>query len=292
MLISWQEAVISEQQSEKISLDPDVASGLTMRLEGAVKVGTKEVYRAKEFASLAGVTVRALHHYDRLGILRPKQRSEAGYRLYGLRDFARLEQIVVLKFLGIPLKQIGRLLEPDAKLSVVLEKQREVLFARRLQLDRAIRAISSAQRSVHSRKEPDWKLFQLIVREMEMQKNIEWKGKYFSAEAKAKVAARRSLLPPEQLEKANRDWVELHADIEAAVKEDPEGAKGQALAARWMKLIHDFTGGDPEILKGLQTMMEDRANWPAEAHAGLHTTPEGEAFIKKAVQAAKQSVAR
>jgi MerR family transcriptional regulator, thiopeptide resistance regulator len=263
-----------------------------MRLEEAVRTGTKEVYRAKEFASLADVTVRALHHYDRLGLLRPKQRSEAGYRLYGLRDFARLEQIVVLKFLGIPLKQIGRLLEPDAKLAAVLEKQREVLFARRLQLDRAIRAISNAQRSIQSKKEPDWKLFQLIVREMEMQKNIEWKGKYFSAEAKAKVAARRSLLSPEDVEKASRDWAELHRDIEASIGEDPEGPKGQALAARWMKLIHDFTGGDPEILQGLQAVMADRANWPAEARAGLHTTPEGDAFIKSAVQAAKHSLAR
>ncbi len=127
-----------------------------MSVEEAVNTGTKEVYRAKEFASLAGVTVRTLHHYDRLGLLRPKQRSEAGYRLYGVRDFARLEQIVVLKFLGIPLKQIRGLLEPDAKLADVLQKQRDVLFARRLQLDKAIRAISNAQRSIQSRKHPDW----------------------------------------------------------------------------------------------------------------------------------------
>ena len=263
-----------------------------MCLEEAVKTGTKDVLRAKEFANLAGVTVRALHHYDRLGPLRPRQRSQAGYRLYGSRDFARLEQIVVLKFLGIPLKQIGRLLEPDAKLAAVLEKQREVLFAKRLQLDRAIRAIGNAQRSIQSKKEPDWKLFQLIVREMEMQKNIEWKGKYFSAEAKAKVAARRSELSAEELEKANHTWAELHADIEASLREDPAGPKGQELAARWMKLIEDFTGGDPEILAGLQAMMADRANWPSQAQAGLHTTAEGEAFIKKAVRAAKHSLVR
>ncbi len=127
------------------------------------------MYRAKEFANLAGVAVRALHHYDRVGLLRAKQRSQAGYRLYGLRDFARLEQIVVLEFLGIPLKQIGRLLEPDAKLSGVSQKQREVLLARRSQLDKAIRAIGNAQRSIQSKKQPDWKLFQLIVQEFEMQ---------------------------------------------------------------------------------------------------------------------------
>lgn len=263
-----------------------------MCLEEAVNTGTKEVYRAKEFASLAGVTVRALHHYDRLGLLRPKQRSEAGYRLYGVRDFARLEQIVVLKFLGIPLKQIRRLLEPDAKLADVLQKQRDVLFARRLQLDKAIRAISNAQRSIQSRKDPDWKLFQLIVKEFEMQKNIEWKGKYFSTEARAKVAARRSNLSAEDLEKANKEWAALHTDIEASLAEDPAGQRGQELAARWEKLIEDFTGGDPEILAGLEAMMADRANWPDKVQGATRTTPEGEAFLKKAIEATRLKLVR
>jgi DNA-binding transcriptional MerR regulator len=263
-----------------------------MSLEEVVNTGTKEVYRAKEFASLAGVTVRALHHYDRLGLLQPKERSEAGYRLYGVRDFARLEQIVVLKFLGIPLKQIGHLLEPDAKLGDVLQKQRDVLFARRLQLDKAIRAISNAQRSIQSRKDPDWKLFQLIVKELEMQKNIEWKGKYFSTEARAKVAARRSNLSAEDLEKANKDWAALHAEVEASLGEDPAGRKGQELADRWEKLIEDFTGGDPEIRAGLEAMMADRANWPDKAQGATRTTPEGEAFLKKAIEAARLKLAR
>jgi DNA-binding transcriptional MerR regulator len=63
------------------------------------------VYRIREFAALAGVTVRALHHYDRLGLLKPSGRSDRGYRLYRDCDLARLEHIVVLKFLGLPLKQ-------------------------------------------------------------------------------------------------------------------------------------------------------------------------------------------
>ena len=135
-----------------------------------MKTGAKEIYRAKEFANLAGVTVRALHHHDRLGLLRPKQRSQAGYRLYDSRDFARLEQIVVLKFLGIPLKQVARLLTPEANLPEVLQKQRDILLTRRLQLDKAIRQIGYAQQSIRSRKEPDWKLFQRIIQEFEMQK--------------------------------------------------------------------------------------------------------------------------
>src|SRR5262245_63641412 len=72
------------------------------------------VYRAKEFAELAGVTVRTLHHYDRLGLLEPSARTASGYRLYTDRDLVRLEQIVVLKFVGLPLEQIRRLLDRPA----------------------------------------------------------------------------------------------------------------------------------------------------------------------------------
>jgi len=124
-----------------------------------VKPGTKETYRVLEFAKLAGVTVRALHHYDRLGLLKPKQRSSGGYRLYTNRDLGRLEQIVVLKFLGIPLKQIRGLLEAESNLTAALQRQQEILAEKRRQLDKAIRAIGSAQWAIQSRGEPDWNCF-------------------------------------------------------------------------------------------------------------------------------------
>jgi len=69
-------------------------------------------YRTREFAQLAGVTVRALHHYDRLGLLKP-QRTAAGYRIYSSRDLEAFEQMVVLKFIGIPLEDIAILRQHD-----------------------------------------------------------------------------------------------------------------------------------------------------------------------------------
>jgi len=129
------------------------------------------VYRIQAFAQRAGVTVRALHHYDRLGLLKPSGRSDKGYRLYRDCDLARLEQIVVLKFLGLPLKQIGRLLKRETPLGDTLRRQLRVLAEKRRQLDVAIHAIGEAERSVRCRREPDWELFTTIVREIEMQNN-------------------------------------------------------------------------------------------------------------------------
>lgn len=82
-----------------------------------------KTYQPHEFAKRAGVTVRALHHYDRLGLLKPSGRSGAGYRLYSDIDFVRLEQIVALKFIGFPLSQIRDLLNrKDLDLAATLQQ--------------------------------------------------------------------------------------------------------------------------------------------------------------------------
>ena len=108
------------------------------------------MFRAKQFANLAGVTVRALHHYDRLGLLKPR-RTESGYRLYREADLERLEQIVALKFLGLPLKEIRDLLESSApELPAALRMQRSALEEKRKLLDRAIGAIREAEAIVAS----------------------------------------------------------------------------------------------------------------------------------------------
>src|SRR5260221_11199038 len=67
-------------------------------------------YRVGEFATLTGVSIRTLHHYDQLGLLRPAEHSEAGYRLYSERDLLRLQQILTLRYLGVAPKKIGPLL--------------------------------------------------------------------------------------------------------------------------------------------------------------------------------------
>lgn len=252
-----------------------------------MNAGTKELYRVKEFAKLAGVTVRALHHYDRLGLLRPKQRSHAGYRLYREQDLARLEQIVVLKFLGMPLKQIRRVLQSESDLGEALHRQQAVLLEKRRQVDRAIQAISDAQKSVRGRGEPDWKLFQHIVQEIEMQNSMDWSKKYYSAEAQAKVEERKKLWSPELQEKVSREWNQLFADVEAALGEDPAGPRAQELAARWRKLLEGFTGGDPEIQKGLNKMYADQANWPSQQRQAYAIKPEIQEFMTKALRAGK-----
>src|SRR5688572_18384481 len=99
-------------------------------------------YRTQEFADLAGVTVRTLHHYDDIGLLKPSGRTRAGYRLYGEADLARLHQIVTLKLVGFSLSQVKRLLTGNPMdLRSTLQLQRRIIQERRRHLDLALAAI-------------------------------------------------------------------------------------------------------------------------------------------------------
>src|SRR6266849_6560571 len=109
------------------------------------------MFKVSEFAEKAGVTVRTLHHYDRLGLLKPSGRTDSGYRLYNERDLARLQQIATLKFIGFPLKQIKELLDrTDLDMASTLRFQREALVDRQRQLEMAIQAVDQAERRLKS----------------------------------------------------------------------------------------------------------------------------------------------
>jgi MerR family transcriptional regulator, thiopeptide resistance regulator len=243
-------------------------------------------YQAHEFAQRAGVTVRTLHHYDRLGLLKVSRRSRAGYRLYSDPDLIRLEQIVVLKAIGLTLKETRELLQRDrSALQDTLARQQRVLTEKRKQLDKAIRAIGTARRALDSGDEPDWTLFTRIIKEMTMQNDTDWTRQYYSDEAQNKVDARRHLWSPELQEKVTQQWNELFHDIGAALQEDPAGPIAQALLARWQQLVSAFTGGDPEIQNGLNRMYSDTPNWPQERRAKFGIRPEIQDFITKALAA-------
>ena len=64
-----------------------------------------------EVSKLTGVSIRALQYYDRIGLLKPAERTQAGYRMYGGADLERLQQILFFRELEFPLKEIARILE-------------------------------------------------------------------------------------------------------------------------------------------------------------------------------------
>ncbi len=231
-----------------------------MAKKGTRPVKQETLYRASEFARRAGVTVRTLHHYDRLGLLKPGGRTRAGYRLYGERELGRLEQIVTLKFLGLPLREIKSLLgRQKLDVATTLRLQRELLEEKRRRVELALRAVTEAESTLRARPLA-WEDLRKIVEVIEMQSSTEWMKRYYTPEQLKSLESRRHLA-----ERGQQEWAELIRDVEAALAagEDPAGPKGQALAARQQKLTQQFTGGDPGILQGLRKLYADQANWPA-----------------------------
>src|SRR5436190_8085767 len=108
-------------------------------------------YTVLAFARLAGVTPKALRHYERQRLLAP-QRNAAGYRVYAGRERQRLRHIVALKSLGLSLTQIRDLLERRAEPVALLRRQRESLESRRRALDRALDVIREVEARVGTTK--------------------------------------------------------------------------------------------------------------------------------------------
>lgn len=99
-------------------------------------------YTVSEVARLSGVSVRALHHYDALGLLKPACVGANGYRYYGRDELLRLQQILFHRELGLPLDEIGRILDaPDFDRKATLKAHRARLEAQRRRYGRLIRTI-------------------------------------------------------------------------------------------------------------------------------------------------------
>jgi DNA-binding transcriptional MerR regulator len=256
-----------------------------------VKQRAQRFLPAGEFAEMAGVTVRTLHHYDHLGLLKPAARSEAGYRLYREGDLERLEQIIVLKFLGLPLKKIRELLDQGSpRLPETLRHQRAALEEKRRRLEMAIQAVAEAERLCAKTIQADWAALKKIIEVIEMQNDNEWMMRYYTGPARAKIEERKKLWSPELQERVSKQWAELIAEVNASLGEDPASPKAQALADRWQELVEGFTGGDPDLTEGLKALYRDRANWPAgfQQQMAPFESKDAGAFINKALAARKQ----
>jgi len=221
-----------------------------------------DMYRVREFATLSGVTVKALHHYDRVGLLKPR-RTRHGYRVYRDSDAARLDAIAVLKFLGLSLTDVKDALASDTRRAELLKVQRLSINHRRQLLTTALEMLEQLERGSH-----DWADLAGFVRDIggNVFASMSWRNRRL-IEACRKLAARRMTW------NATLSDYELNRDIRAAIArgDTPDTPGGEALVARWRDSIERFTGGDPELKKALELVIRDRSNHPSHPSAdGFH----------------------
>jgi DNA-binding transcriptional MerR regulator len=238
-------------------------------------------WRVGELASATGLTVRTLHHYDRIGLLTPRERTGSGYRLYGADEVRRLYQIVALRRLGLSLGDVARVLlseDADARSTIerhlgALEREIEQQEQLRYRLRRLLDAVSRAETT-------DPNEYVDILEVMSLHEN------YYTPEQLAQLEERRKEFGDEGIRKVEQEWADLIAAVEKeyAAETDPSDPRVQELAHKWQSLIEMFTGGDPEIRASLQKMYETEG--PEKASRGM-VKPELMDYVARAMGSGK-----
>lgn len=221
-----------------------------------------------ELARRAGMTVRTLHHYDSIGLLKPSGRSDAGYRLYNRDDVARLHQVQALRRFGMALADIGHFLaQPGASLPDLITRQIESLDHQIAEAAKLREQLSALRGQLRSGEEPELASWLTTLEQMTVY------DKYFSKQELEQMPIYHDVM-------ARQDWAQLIAAVgeKMAAGVAPADPAVQQLAAQWMQTFSEHAGGKPEIMERLDNM------WAREesirAQSGI--TPEMRAYIAAA----------
>ena len=233
-----------------------------------------------ELAELTGISVRALHHYDQIGLLPPSSRSAGGHRLYDRDALLRLQQILSLRRLGLSLEETRDMLgKPSTSALSVIEAHLAKLRRNiRLELELCDRLEVLAERLKRS----DTVSTRLLLTSLETTVMIE---KYYTPDQLEELEARGQALGSEAIEAAQQEWLEL---IERARSEMEKGSPPDAepvavIARRWRELIQAFTGGNPGIEASLSKMWQEQPQMGQEH--GMNLDPELMTYMGKAMAA-------
>ena len=240
------------------------------------------MYTVKELSTLAGISVRTLHYYDQIGLLKPAKIAENGYRQYDDATLLRLQQILFYRELDFKLKDIKELLDSPAFEQVsALESHWDALWAR---LARTERLISTVEDTIS-----------YLKGEKTMSKKKLFAA--FSEEEQAEYAKKaEQQYDPETVRASNRKWKNYSAEKKQAVLDEgnqvyidmiaamPKGADSpevQAIVERWRKHMDYFWTPNLDQLLGLATMYEQSPDFKANFDQ-MH--PDLADFMREAVQ--------
>lgn len=190
-----------------------------------------------ELARQTGLTVRTLHHYDAIGLLAPSARSEAGYRLYDAADIARLHAIQALRLLGLPLAEIGAVLDAEGgSMPAIIARQIESLDQQIAQATALRERLGLLEQRLAEGAQPDMKDWLATLEQMTTY------GRYFSpAEIRSLMANWKQV--------ADR-WPPLVAEVAALMARGvpADSLEVQPLAARWMTLMGQWMDGNYDLV--------------------------------------------
>lgn len=235
-------------------------------------------YTVGELARRVGLTVRALHHYEKLGLLRPSGRSEAGYRRYGATDVLRLHRLLALRDAGLALKDIAPLLDGEAPrpLAEVLREQIAQLESRLLEQQQLLQTLRAAERNL-LRLGAEGDAIAVLLDAMALRRI---KERHFSPDQLRALNRHWDALPEAEREAAQQAWPQLLEQARRAMEQglEPGSAPVQALLDRWLALQQSFMAIHPGLRDTVRRMYEQEPELRRQAGG----SPELVAYLRQA----------
>jgi len=205
-------------------------------------------WKIGELAKKTGLTVRMLHHYDRIGLFSPSQYTESGHRLYSHADLIKLQQIVSLKQLGFSLKEIKAIIQnPDYAPAALLQWQ-----------------ISRLDKQIHDMIQ----LRHLLQQLYDQYRTGEWvSGEQFMAVMRVMNMTRSPHFTAEQIENLRKRYFSLgnkqhkFTEVQQILTElrrhfsqgkTPDDLEVVALARRWKKEMEALALTDPKLIRSAE----------------------------------------
>lgn len=234
-----------------------------------------------ELAKAAGITVRSLHHYDRIGLLQPTTARESGHRLYNQKDVERLQQIISLKSMGLSLDAIAQCLDEGAY------DLRKTLSMQEVAISNGIENLQRVQRTLRLMIDKLALDQDLTTKELlSFIKEVQKMENYYTPE-QLKALKDRMEKYPEKAKEVEKAWPILFKKFEDAMKAglSESDLKVQVLAKEAEHYIDLFTGGDKAIEANMNKFYEEN---PEKRSTMWGVTPEVANYVDRAMKNLKK----
>ncbi|MBQ8999175.1 MAG: MerR family transcriptional regulator [Clostridium sp.] len=210
--------------------------------------------KISEVAKLSGVTVRTLHYYDEIGLLKPSDITEAGYRVYSNKDLETLQQILFFRELDFPLNEIKEIMtNPNYNKNEALNKHKELLMEKRKRIDGLIALINKTIKrdNIMSFKEFD----NSKIEENKRKYSEEVKNRWGNTDAYKEYEKKTSSYDKNSWTTINEEMIEILKEFADNRNEDPNSHIVQSLVEKWRAYItSNFYNCTKEILSDLGLM--------------------------------------
>ncbi len=218
-------------------------------------------YTVKQLAKVAGVTVRTLHYYDAIGLLKPSRVKENSYRCYEEKELVKLQQILFFRELEFPLDDIVQLLNtPEYDTLEALADQRTLLEMKRARLDGLLETIDNTMKRLKEggKMSTDELFTSFTDRQIEQYKE-EVKGKWGMTDVYKQSAERTKKWTKENFERIKDEGQAITLALSKVMEKGVAHAEVQAHIERHFQHINQFYDCSYEMYRALGNMYsEDR----------------------------------